>query len=178
MINILKQFNAPELRKANVIAWSIATITTIFVMVSIGNIYASEAKNLLESIQKSSLYYASAVAASSSTVLALTLTILSLSANRKEPKKETFLRLHSIANYCVVGFVGAIVLLFVISFPVLELEQIPNHWFRYIYYTVCIWNGILAGFMIATILILKDTTVALIGGLSPDFDDEGKEKDS
>ena len=178
-MNIVDHLMAKELRKPNLIAWSIAVSITIFVILSIGQIYGpSEAKDLLESIQKTSLYYGSALASSAATILALTLTILSLARNREEQDKETYTRLHAISSYCVFTFVGAVILLCIISFPVVELETIPKNWFRYVYYCFCIWNGYLAGCMIATILILKDTTSALMGQLTPNFDEDGSKNET
>lgn len=176
-MKIKTYLKSPELYKPIAISCLIAIGITLFVIFSIGQIYASEAKDLLESIQKTCLYYGSAVATSSATILALTLTILSLAGSHDEQKPETYTRLQAIAQFCVLSFIGAIMLLLVVSFPVLELETIPSSWFRYVYYGVCIWNGLLAAAMISTILMLKDTTAFVIGVLSPSFDEKGDKTD-
>ncbi len=174
---MLKTIFSQDLRKSFFIAWGIALLITIIVLVITGQIYgAAEAKQLLQSVQKSSLYYGSALIASSSTILALMLTILSLTHNNHEdPSKSVFLKLKTVASLCVFTFIGALVLLLIISFPVLEFEKIPAHWFEFVYYAFCVWNGILAGLMLSVILILKETTLNLIGYLSPDFDEDGEE---
>lgn len=177
LINLIR---AKEIRKPLAISWSIAALAALSVPTITGQIYGpEEAKDLLASVQKSSLYYGAAVATASSTILALTLTILSLTKGYKDdPAEETFTRLHAIAAFSVYGFFGAIILLLFISFPVNNFEKIPGRWYSYVYYIVCAWNGMLAGIMMSTILILKDTSSNIIGSLSPDFDKEGHKEDN
>lgn len=171
-------FSTPELRKPLAIAWSISVIVMVGVPIITGSIYGTEeAKNLLETVQRTSLYYGSAIAGTAATILALMLTVLSLTHDSIDDQdKLTYIRLHSIATFCVLGFTGSVILLLAVSFPVVEFEKIPSKWFEYVYYLICGWNGLLAGCMISTILILKDTASKLIGDLSPDFDDEGDEE--
>lgn len=177
-MDILAILTSKVIRKPLIIAWCSALVISASVPLITGQIYGNnEALSLLTSLQKSSLYYASAIATASATILALMLTILSLTQVYKgDPRKETFTRLHAIAAFCVFGFIGAVILLFIISLPVEQFDGIPNAWFSSIYYTICIWNGMLAGHMISTILILRDTATQLIGDLSPDYDEDGNDE--
>ncbi len=178
MKNIKKILPAKELRKPIIIAWSLAILIGASVPFITGQIYGSEqAKDLLESVQKASLYYGSAITASSATILALMLTLLSLTNGRdKKSNKSTYIRLKSIASHCVLAFLGSIILLLFASFPVTDFDKIPLTWYEYVYYVICFWNGILAGQIISTILILRDTVTNMIADISPDFDEDGDEK--
>lgn len=177
MWQYIKLFKTSYLRKAMLKAWVIAAGVTIIVIITTGNIYStSQAKLLLESVQQASLYYGSAVVTAAATILALMLTILSLAHGKLEdPDKDVFVRLRAITTLCVVSFIQSIVLLLVVSFPVQKFENVDGEWFRYGYYAVTIWNGMLAANMIGTILILSGIAKGVIGSLSPDFDKEGKE---
>ncbi len=176
IINILKN---KAVRKPIILAWTIAIIISGAVPIVTGQIYgAEEAKQLLEFVQRASLYYGSAVMTASATILALILTVLGLTtAHMKNPDKTTFVRLHAIAAFCVYAFIASVFLLLMSSLPVDEFEKIPSDWYRFAYYVICFWNGMLAGYIISAILILRDTASNIIANLSPDFDEEG-EKDS
>lgn len=179
MWKYIQLFKTSYLRKAMLKAWVIALGVTIIVIITTGNIYStSQAKLLLEAVQKASLYYGSAVVTAAATILALMLTILSLTySNLDDPEKELFVRLRAITTLCVVSFIQSIILLLVVSFPVQKFENVDGEWFRYGYYAVTIWNGMLAANMIGTILILGGIARGVIGSLSPDFDKKGEEKD-
>jgi hypothetical protein len=176
-MHLIEAFKTKEARTPSIIGWTLATVLTLLVIFLNGNVYGpTEGKDLLSAIQRASLYYGSAVAGTSATVLALMLTLLSLVTNtNKEIEKGIFTRLHIIALLCVVAFTEAIVLLLVISFPVDGLDKVPGEMFTYIYYAICIWNGMMAAHMISTIFILRDTLVNIIGQMSPDYDEEGNE---
>ena len=178
-MNFIEILKSKHVRKPVILAWCIAFVISATVPSITGQIYgAEEAKDLLESVQKSSLYYGSAILTASATVLALMLTLLSLTSGKGvKTDEQTFTKMHAISMFCVYSFVGAIVLLVVISFPVIEFEAIPSAWFKFVYYGLCCWNGMLAGFMISTILILRDAVRFMIGAVSPDFDEEGKKED-
>lgn len=179
MLKYLRYFIDPALRKSMIIAWVIAIVVTAAVIIVTGNIYsASQAKSLLEAVQKASLFYCSAIITASATIIALMLTLLSLTINKMdEPQKEIFIRLNAITHLCVVAFIEAVILLLIISFPTQKFQHMEDAWFHYGYYIITIWNGMLAAHMIATILVLKDITKNVIGYLSPDYDDEGNRKD-
>ncbi len=179
-MNPFKLLKNKELIRPVSIAWGMSIAITALVIIITGNIYgAEEAKGLLESIQKASLYYGSAVATASATIMALMLTLLGYTTrDAVEAKKRTFIYLHAITTFCVYSFIGGIILLLVISFPVQDFEKIPGHWYKYMYYVVIAWNGMLAGHMISTIFILRDTISKIIGDVSPDFDEDGKQEKS
>ncbi len=160
------------------IAWFITFLLTAGILFLSGQIYSeAQAIDLLSSVQKASLYYASAIVGTSATILALMLTLLTFIQNRKEPSKDVFTRVHAVTEFCVYSFVGAVILMLYISFPIEVFEDVPNYSFKYAFYILCLWNGALAGFMISTILILRETIRGIIGYVSPDFDKDGDQKE-
>lgn len=179
MLKYFKYFKEPSLRRALIVAWTIAIVVTVGVIIVTGNIYSiHQAKNLVEAVQKATLYYCSAIITAAATIIALMLTLLSLTHNKMEqPQKEIFIRLNAITHLSVIAFVEAIILLLIISFPVEDFKNMEATWYHYSYYIITIWNGMLAAHMIATILILRGITKNIIGYLSPDYDDEGNRKD-
>jgi hypothetical protein len=172
----LQQVFTSEIRTPLLIAWPLAFAATGVLIVMTGQIYGHEAKNLLTALTSANLYYGSAVAGASATILALVLTLLSLAHGRMEdPPKAMFTRLHAIASFCVYSFIGAVILLLFSSFPFQEFNEEQQMLYKISYYVISAWNGMLAGHMITIILILRDTITFLIGHLSPSYDEEGQE---
>ena len=135
----------------------------------IGNIYSdAKAIELLQGLKSSSLYFGSAIATTSATVLALMLTLLSMT-NKSDTSfdKSTYRGITVIGFISTATFVGAILLLLCLSLPVGEFENIPDGWFKALYYTISTLNGMLSGLMIVGILILFETVSVLIQKLSP-----------
>ena len=178
-MNFFHYLFAKELRKSVLLAWAIATFLVGSVLLINGQIYQTEhAKELLSFVQNSSLYYGSAMVGACATILALMLTILGFAKNKEQESYATFVRMHAVAAFCVLGFIGGVTLLLFASFPVGDFKDIPSNWYAPAYYVLMIWNGLLAGIMISTILILRNTIVKMIGDLSPDFDDQGEDEKS
>ncbi len=176
MIHYLK---SPATRSNIIISWAIALVLTIGILFLSGQIYSeAQAKDLLSALQKASLYYGAAIIGASATILALMLTLLSFIQNKDQPSKDTFTRVHAITAFCVYAFIGAIILMLFISFPIEVFEEVPNYSFKYAFYILRLWNGMLAGHIISTIMILKETTQGIIGDISPDFNEDGDKKDN
>lgn len=172
-MNIGNPLMNPVIRKPMFIGAAIAGAITLATMGVIGVVYRQEAVELLSALQRSTLYYGAAVTTSSATVLALVLTMLSLAyGSDQQANEETYVRFRAVAIFCVYSFIGGIALLLVISFPVEDFENISSNAYRYLFYALCLWNGVLCALLIAVILILRDAIDSIIGILSPNFDDD------
>lgn len=156
------------------VALAIGVFVAVLQPYAIGYIYGSaKAIQLLNALQNPSLFFGSAVATSSATILALMLTILSLTHNvRAEFEKEIYDSIRAAAVISTYTFLGSILLLLLLCLPVGEFDQIPGDWFKYIYYLLSLLNGLLAGLMASIILILRLTVLHIITKLSPDFDEK------
>ena len=150
---------------------SIAAVVAIAQPILTGSIY-SEAQSiqLLEGIKSSSLYLGSAIATASATTLALMLTLLSI-ASKADTSFEynTYKGIEIIGRISTATFIGSVVQLLLLSFPVGEFKNIPPTWYKGLYYVLSTVNGLLTGLMIVGVLILFDTIVTLIKELSPDI---------
>lgn len=135
----------------------------------IGRIYRDvEAVELLKGLQSSSLYFGSAVAGSSATVLALMLTLLSMTNKLDvEFDRSIYGGIKLIGLISTVTFIGSVILLLGLSLPIGEFDNIPNHWFTILYYTFSIAYILLFGLVIVGILVLFDTINLLLHKLSP-----------
>ncbi|MFN7118717.1 MAG: hypothetical protein ACK4TA_18100 [Saprospiraceae bacterium] len=156
------------------IALTIGLFVAILQPYAIGYIYSSaEARELLYALQNPSLFFGSAVATSSATILALMLTILSLTHNAdKQFGKDLYDNIRAAAVISTYTFLGSILLLLTLCLPVGEFKEIPGNWFQYIYYILSLLNGLLAGLMTSIILILRMTVLHIITELSPNTNEE------
>ena len=169
---ILKLLKEKGTRRQIVVAWSLAIIFTGAILFVTGGINgAAEARDIAKTVQSASLYYGSAIMTASATILALMITLLSITYTSDEDfDVETFENLKVIAFLCVFSFIAAVALLFVISFPISELEMLKDSWAIYYFYGITLWNGLLAGQMISVVLILKNIAFSTIDRFKPNLD--------
>lgn len=173
---ILSVFKNQTMRHHILFSWGIAILLAGSIIFATGGVYGigeGEAREIIDTLQSSSLYYGAAIMTSSATILALMITMLSLTnSSEKDFEDEVYTNLKAIALLCVLSFIGGVALLFFISFPVKELDKINNDYIIYFFYAITAWNGLLAGHMISVILILKNIALATIDRFNPNLDDE------
>lgn len=132
----------------------------------------AEAIDLVKSIKESSLYLGSAIATASATVLALMLTLLSVTSQVDTSfDRSTYKGIKLIGLISTVTFIGAVILLLGLSLPVGEFELIDDRWFMWMYYALSTLNGLLSAMTVIGVLVLFDTITTLIKRLAPDEDD-------
>lgn len=143
----------------------------------IGRVYSGyEARQFLESLSSSALYFSSAIVTASATILALMLTILSLSSQADEDFDQVFfLGVERIAKLATVALMGGILLLLFLSIPIKESENVPGSWFTAIYYALIIILAALAGLLITIVLMLLNAISSLIDIMRPTAEREEKE---
>lgn len=150
----------------------ITALVAIVQPVFSGQIYSkAEALDLLEGLQNASLYFGSATATASATILALMLTLLSMTSQvDTQFDRSTYSGIRLIGLISTMTFVGSMLLLLSLSFPVGEFEKVPTQWFRALYYILSALNGFLAGLMIVGVLVLFETISLLINKIAPERD--------
>jgi len=158
-------------------SWGIAFLLAALIIFATGGLYdgieEGQARDIINTLQSSSLYYGAAIMTSSATILALMITILSLAYSSEEDFEDaTYTNLKAIALLCVISFIGGVALLFFISFPIQELDKINNDYIIYFFYAITVWNGLLAGHMISVILILKNIAMATIDAFNPNLEQD------
>ncbi len=132
----------------------IAATVAIAQPLLIGHIYSgTRAVDLLESIKESSLYLGSAIATASATVLALMLTLLSLTSQVDTSfNRSTYKGIKLIGDISTVTFIGSVALLLLLSLPIGEFKVISDQWYAGLYYVLSTLNGLLAGLMVVGVL--------------------------
>lgn len=143
----------------------------------IGRIYNGEqAQYLLQAINNSALWLGGSVVTASATILALMLTMLSLSDQTKiDFDKVFFRRIEQIGVMTTVSLASGILLLLFLSIPLQESKNVPNQSFTVIYYILITFLALLAGLLITVVLMLLNAIRSLIEGVRPD-DVEDKKK--
>lgn len=143
----------------------------------IGQIYSGyEARKLLEAMSSSAHYLGSAVVTASATILALMLTMLSLS-NQADKEFDTifYKRIERIGLLTTISLAGGILLLLFLSVPLQEADNVPSRWFTSIYYILIGFLAILSGLLVAIVLMLLNTITSLIDVVRPEANEDEEE---
>lgn len=143
----------------------------------IGRIYSGyEARNLLEAMNGSALWLGGSVVTASATIMALMLTMLSLSDQTKiDFDKVFFKRIEQIGIMTTISLASGILLILFLSVPLQESKNVPSQWFTIIYYILIAFLALLAGLLVSIVLMLLNAIRSLIEGVRPmdlDEDDE------
>jgi hypothetical protein len=140
----------------------------------IGRVYSgAEARELIGSMLNSALFFAASVVTASATILALMLTMLSLSDQSKiDFDKVFFQRIEQIGVMSTISLASSILLLLFLSIPVQESDKVPTNWFTTIYYILIIALALLAGLLVSVVLMLLNAIRSLIANVRPDDDDD------
>lgn len=134
---------------------------------SIGNLGGVEAIGLIQSSLPTSRFLASALMTSSATILALMLTLLSLSHGtdfRLHPIH--YRRVRIIALVDATAFVAATVFLLLLNIPVEETKNVPARWYDTLYYIMLGVSSALGGVLIGIVLMLYHTVRDVIRTVS------------
>lgn len=142
----------------------------------IGQVYSGyEARKLLEAMSSSAHYLGSAVVTASATILALMLTMLSLS-NQTDNEFDTifYKRIKRVGVLATISLIGGILLLLFLSVPLQEADTVPSRWFTTIYYILMIFLAVLSGLLVAIVLMLLNAMTSLIDVVRPSANEDDK----
>lgn len=139
------------------------------IWLTIGEVYSSsETRQLYQQLSSSSLYFGSAVAGTSTTVITLMLATLSLTHRLDNEWGATvYRRLRITAIFAVVSLGTAIILLLIVAAPATQAESIPKWWFSYLFPMVYFIDAALAVLMVMTAGLLFKTVDQIICEISP-----------
>lgn len=137
---------------------------------AIGRIYSgSEAIALIEALSQSALFFGTAGATSSATVLALMLTLVGITKRSDHNFGGAVYRSVShISTLATVTLCASVILLLVLTFPIGEFDALPSGWFTGLYIILYAMVGTISAMLVATILMLFFTIREVIGGIAPD----------
>lgn len=124
-------------------------------------------------MSSSALYFGSAIVTAAATILALMLTLLSLTSQADDDFDKVFyLRVERIGKLASVTLIGGIILLLFLSIPVKEADKVPGSWFMIMYYVLMTFLAILAGLLISIVLMLQNAISSLINIIRPSAEAE------
>lgn len=143
----------------------------------VGQVYSGyEARQLLEAVASSSLYLGGSIVTASATIIALMLTMISLSKqSNSEFDAIFFKRIQKIGQLSAIALISGILLLLFLSIPLQESDQVPAYYFKPIYYILIVFVALLSGLMVSIILMLLNAINSLINIVSPSFEDDVEE---
>lgn len=130
---------------------------------SVGEMSGVEARSLLTSMLPTARFLYSAVVTASATILALMLTLLSLSFNtQSELDRRHYLRIKQIAMIDTVTFIAAMSLLLFLVVPLDEPKAIVPRWYEVFYYVTVGGSAVLGGLLVTIVLMLYATVRDMI----------------
>lgn len=144
-----------------------------------GQIYSGyEARQLLEAVASSSLYLGGAVVTASATIIALMLTMISLSRTVDGDFDAVFYRrVQRIGLLSAISLIAAILLLLFLSIPLQESDQVPSHYYKTVYYVLIIYISLLSGLVVGIVLMLLNAVNSLIDLFHPDVEKQAEKEE-
>lgn len=159
----------PSLRKAlpsfrrEMIGGMVAGMIFLVGTISVGSVSGVEAKSLLESMLPTARFLYSGIITASATILALMLTLLSLSINTtSELDTSHYRRVRKIAGIDTITFVLAMTMLVFLVVPLEEPTSLVPHWYEIFYYVTIGGSSLLGGLLVAVVLMLYSTVRDII----------------
>jgi hypothetical protein len=145
---------AVDLRKA-LLGGILATIVAGVGSTVVGNLYGAEGRLLLEAMLPTTRFLCSSMMTATATILALMLTILSLSSSSSNQIHSShYKRVQQIALLDMIAFVGATLLLLVLNVPLEESDSLSTEWYNTSYYVILIYSSALGGMLISIVVML------------------------
>jgi len=157
----------------------LATIFTGLGIFLLGNVSGYEAKHLIKVSLSGLNMLCNTIVLASATILALLLTLLSVSyGSQNTLKKRHYQQVLSIAKFDVIVFISALILFQFFNIPIAESNNVPTSWFTVIYWATLGSTSIISGMMITVILMLYNAVTNLIAivGLGEDHPMLSKEE--
>lgn len=154
--------------KRAVIGGVVSTIIMATGAIILGQISGYQAKALLATSLSGMIMLCNTVILGSSTILALMLTLLSLSrASDSHLTKTHYRNVLMIAKSDTILIIVAVITFLLLNLPITEAEELPATWFTTIYYVSLGMASIVGGGFIAVVTMLYGTiaNVILIVGL-------------
>ena len=115
----------------------------------------------------------SAIVTAAGTILALMLTMLSLTNQARSSFDRIFYqRVERIGLLSTIALAMGTLLLLFLSIPIQESQQVPSSWYSYVYYVVIALTASLSGLLVAIVLMLYNAMTSLIQVLRPGHQSE------
>ena len=144
------------------IGGAVAAIVVYGVVATVGSVSPFEARRLLAAVLPTIRFLSSSVMASVATVMALMLTLLSLTYTSQYRFREIhFRRIRQISVLSTIALIASVALLMFLGLPVEEAEPLATY-YDVVYYGITGAASIVGGLLIAIVLMLHRTIVGLV----------------
>lgn len=162
-----------SLFRGDALAWLGGLLAAVIALVGqmlVGFVYNGfEAHDLLQALIPTAGSLGGAVVQASATVLALMLTLLSLSRKELDDLEPGFFRrVQRIAQLSSIVLASAILLLLFLSIPLQQSKTLPVNWFQIIYYVLLVIIAAIAGLVVAIVIMLYNAIKGMISAVRPD----------
>ncbi|MDT7827427.1 hypothetical protein RQM65_01960 [Pricia sp. S334] len=128
-----------------------------------GHLSGYEAKVLIKSSLGGLNTLSNTIVLASATILALMLTLLGVSASTSSTlKKDHYEHIMQLAKLDTIIFIVALVFFLLFNLPVTESENIPQDWFKVLYYITLGVTSLLSAALVVVVLMLYNTIVNII----------------
>jgi hypothetical protein len=146
----------------------LAAVVALLGSVIVGRISSAEARILLQAMLPSIRFLSSGIMTASATILALMLTLLSLSHNTSSTLRPVhYQRVRQIAFIDAITLSASVILLLLISIPLEESSEVPSSWYVAIYYALLVASAALGGLLISVVFMLYNAIGDLIQVMGP-----------
>lgn len=141
---------------------------TFGTMYGLGSLGPLEAQGLLEGTLPTIRFLCSTVGTASATILALMLTLLSLSHTTDLQLKHVhYVRIRQISWMASGALVLSIGVLMLLVVPLSEAERFPTDLFGVVYYTFIGLSALLGGVMVSLVVMLLNAIYGVIDAIRP-----------
>ncbi|MDO6760206.1 hypothetical protein Q4566_08365 [Tamlana sp. 2_MG-2023] len=164
-----------KLSRHNIQALSGGLVATLIVGAGafiLGSVSGYEAKQLLEGSLSGINTLCNTVVLASATILALLLTLLSVSSNTKSKLTDDHYRhILTIAKTDTIVLVTSMIIFQIFNIPIAEADSVPQSWFTIVYYLSLGLSAIVSGGLIVVVLMLYYTVASIIKIVGLGIDD-------
>lgn len=151
-----------------IVGGTLAATTTLIGASIVGAATGLETYELLQTSLETARSFAGTLTLALGNILALMLTLLSLSAATNiDLKWNHYLRIKQIAWLTTYTLVAAILIYLLLNFPLTEAQDKTLPWFSYVYYATLILSSLLGGALISIVLMLYNAAKDIILAVGP-----------
>jgi MFS family permease len=129
----------------------------------LGKLSGYEAKILIKNSISGLNTLCNTIALASATILALLLTLLSISsASSSKLKKDHYKEVMQLAKADTAVFIASVFAFLLFNLPITESDNVPCSWFTTIYYVSLSISSLLSAALIMVVLMLYNTVISII----------------
>lgn len=149
--------------KRAIIGGAISLVVILLGAILLGELSGYEAQELIKGSISGLNTLCNTIALASATILALLLTLLSISSNSNSKLKEDHYRhVLQIAKLDTAVFIAAVISFLLFNLPITESDNVPANWFSIIYYVSLGISSVLSAALIVVVLMLYNTVINII----------------